>query len=401
MTASPTDDLASAELRIQELIKELSEAREQQAATADILAAISSSPTDPRRVFTEIAASAARLCDAYDATIHQVDGDKLPVVAHHGSISATATFSITREFLIGRAVLERRTIHIADLQTETEEYPLGSNVARRLGFRTILAIPLIRASQAMGVIAIRRTEARPFTDRQIELLKTFADQAVIAIENTRLFEAEQTRTRELSEALEQQTATSEVLKTINSSTGALQPLFQVMLANAMRVCEANFGFMNRYDGDTWKIVATHGGEPAYPEYLQLYGYKRPGRETVVARIARTKETVQVVDLMASRGYMERDPVVVAAVELGGVRTLLGVPMLKEDQLVGAIMLYRQEVRPFNDKQITLVQNFAAQAVIAIENTRLLSELRESLQQQTATADVLKVISRSTFNLQSV
>src|SRR5262249_34659222 len=166
-----------------------------------------------------------------------------------------------------------------------------------------------------------------------------------------------------------------------------------MLANAMRVCEANFGFMNRYDGDTWNIVATHGGEPAYSEYLQQYGYKRPGRETVVARIARTKETVQVVDLMASRGYMERDPVVVAAVELGGVRTLLGVPMLKEDQLVGAIMLYRQEVRPFNDTRITLVQNFAARAVMAIENTRLLTELRESLQQQTATTCSRSLVAR--------
>src|SRR5262245_26443508 len=240
MTASPTDDLASAERRIGELTKELSEAREQQAATSEILRVISSSPTDPRRVFAEIAGSAAHLCDAYDAVIRQVDGEVLRLVAHHGPIPTTPVGPLSRGAAPGRAVLDRQTIHIADLQAETGEYPEGSERARRLGFRATLSVPLIRAGEAIGVIVIRRIEAHPFTDRQIELLKTFADQAVIAIENTRLFEEVQARTRELTESLEQQTATSEVLGVISSSPGELQAVFETMLSNAVRICEAKF-----------------------------------------------------------------------------------------------------------------------------------------------------------------
>src|ERR1700730_6497671 len=176
--------------------------------------------------------------------------------------------------------------------------------------------------------------------------------------------------KHLAEALAQQTAASEVLKVISSSPGELQPVFEAMLANAVRICDAKFGFMNRYDGDNWKIAAVHGAAPAYTEYLQQRGYKRPGPETVVARIARTKQMVHITDLAASRGYAERDAVVVAAVELGGVRTLLGVPMLKEDELIGAILLSRQEVLPFTEKQIELVTNFANQARMSIESVSL-------------------------------
>jgi GAF domain-containing protein len=187
--------------------------------------------------------------------------------------------------------------------------------------------------------------------------------------------------RQASEALEQQAATSEVLRVISSSPGELEPVFEAMLTNAMRVCDAKFGIMQRYDGDAWSIAAAQGAS-AYTEYVQRhFEHTQPGPETISARIARAKQVIQTTDLAASRGYAERDPVVVAAVEVGGVRTILGVPLFKDGKLVGAILLYRQEVQPFTDKQIELVENFAAQAVIAIENTRLLNELRESLQQQ--------------------
>ena len=214
MTASLTDDHASAEHRIRELTKELSEARgdlaearEQQAATGGILWAISNSPTDLQGIFQEIATTAARLCDAYDAGVLQSAGDHLRIVAHHGSITAgppgQTTVPLTRGFLMGRTVLERTILQVTDLQAETEEYPEGSAIARQVGHRTVLGVPLISAGEAIGAIFVRRTEVRPFTDRQIELLKVFADQAAIAIQNTRLFEEVEARTRELTDALEQ------------------------------------------------------------------------------------------------------------------------------------------------------------------------------------------------------
>src|SRR5215475_9345153 len=229
MTASPTDDHASAERRIRELTKDLSEAREQQFATAEILRVFSSSPTDPQRVFTEIATSAARLCDAFDSVIRRVDGDFLLHVAHHGPIPSGGTLPLTRGIPAARAVLDRRTIHIADLQAETDEFPEGSDRARRVGFRTLLSVPLIRAGEAVGVIAIRRTEVRPFTDQQIKLLKTFADQAVIAIENARLFEEVQARTKELQDSLDRQTAISDVLGVISRSPNELQPVLDTIV----------------------------------------------------------------------------------------------------------------------------------------------------------------------------
>jgi two-component system NtrC family sensor kinase len=278
-----------------------------------------------------------------------------------------------------------------------------SESQKRGGFRTMLGVPLLREGAPIGVIALTRSVVRPFTGKQIELVTTFADQAVIAIENVRLFDEVQARTKELTESLEQQTATSEVLHVISSSPGELEPVFGTLLENAVRICEANFGNLFLYEQGSFRVVAMQNPPPAYREQWR--------REPVVltsenqslplARLAETKEVLHVADLTAERGYLERDPRVVALVDSAGLRTMLLVPMLKESDLIGAIVIYRQEIRPFTDKQIELVQSFANQAVIAIENTRLLNELRESLQQQTATADVLKVISRSTFDLKSV
>ena len=219
------------------------------------------------------------------------------------------------------------------------------------------------------------------------LPSTFADQAVIAIENTRLFEAEQQRTRELTESLEQQTATSEVLEVISSSPGDLEPVFAAMLENAVRICDAKFGNIYRWDGELFQLLAAFNTPPAFVE-AHRRSPMRP--ERLRRRMVDTKTAVHVADLAADEDYIEnRERAHVSAVELGGVRTYLTVPMLKENDLVGSLSLYRQEVRPFTGKQIALVQNFAAQAVIAIENAQLLNELRESLQQQTATADVLR------------
>jgi signal transduction histidine kinase/uncharacterized membrane protein len=301
-------------------------------------------------------------------------------------------------------------VHTADLaaqQPYIERSDPAIVAAVDLGrCRTQVSVPLLKENEFIGAITLWRDEVRPFDDKQITLVQDFAAQAVIAIENTRLLNELHQRTADLSESLEQQTATSQVLGVVSSSPGELGPVFNAMLENAVRICEAKFGFMYRYDGDTWEITAVHGAAPAYAEYAQQS--KRPGPQTVVARIARTKQMVHITDLAASRGYAERDPLVVTAVEVGGVRTLLGVPMLKENELIGAITIYRQEVRPFTDKQIALVQNFAAQAVIAIENTRLLNELRqrtddlsEALERQTATSEVLKVISSSPGELEPV
>jgi GAF domain-containing protein len=385
------------------LLNELRESLQQQTATADVLKVISRSTFDLQAVLNTLVESAARLCEADMAAIHRLSGTNYQHAASHGyppdlhDHMTKIRFEPGHGTIAGRTALERNIVHVADIQDDPE-HTLGE-VSRKIGTRTMLGVPLLREGMPIGIIVLIRRTVRPFSDRQIELATTFADQAVIAIENVRLFDEVQARTRDLSEALEQQTATAEVLGVISSSPGELAPVFEAMLSNATRICGAQFGVMFQTEGDAFRAVAVHG-TPAFVEERQRNPILQPHPGTGLGRVVATKQTVQIADVRAEPAY-HNDPDRRGLLALSGARTIIAVPMLKEQQLVGVVALYRQEVQPFTDKQIALVTNFANQAVIAIENARLLNELRESLQQQTATADVLKVISRSTFDLKAV
>jgi GAF domain-containing protein len=294
--------------------------------------------------------------------------------------------------------LEGKAIHIPDVLADPEYTAVGYQKA--FGYRTILGMPLLRDGMTIGVLSLNRDKVNPFTDKQIELATTFADQAVIAIENARLLNELRQRTDDLTESLQQQTATSEVLGVISESPGELKPVFDAVLENATRLCEATFGTLYRYENDAFWVTALRDAPPELAAFHQG-GPVRPSPASTLGRAANSRQPTQVVDITAGPGYLQGDPYVVELTRISGARTILVVPMLKESELVGAIAIYRTEVRPFTDKQIALVQNFAAQAVIAIENARLLNELRESLQQQTATSEVLGVISSSPGELQPV
>ena len=399
---------------VEELRRELAEAREQQAATAAVLKVISGSALNLQRVFDALVESSARLCNAYDAAIFQVVGDRLHLVAHLGQIPFSTAVSqhtqpLIRGLVAGRAVIDRRTIHVIDILAEADEYPESRGFALRTGFRTALGIPLVHAGEAIGVILIRRAEVRPFTERQIGLVNTFADQAVIAIENTRLFEAEQTRTRELAErskelteSLEYQTAISEVLNVISRSPSDLQPVLDVIVETAVRLCQADIADFRLVRDGLYHIAATTLNEPARVKTLRENPIA-PGHSSVVGRVAPERRTVHVPDIHADSEY-DYAP----GPTFPGMRAILGVPLLRDGKVIGAIVLFNSIVKPFTQNQIALVTTFANQALIAIENTRLFEaeqagkrELQESLEHQTATSEVLNVISRSKFDLQPV
>ncbi len=370
---------------------DLAELLEQQTATSEVLRVISSSPGQLEPVFDAMLENAVRICEAHSGTLVLRVDDGFRVVALHG---APAAFSEARSrqpvirfepgHHINRLVQTKGIVHIADLVAEPAAAP---HLAKFAGARTLLSVPMLKDNEVIGAFGIYRQEVRPFTDKQIAVVESFAAQAVIAIENTRLL-------NELRQSLEQQTATAQVLSVISSSPAELDPVFQSMLENATRICEANFGTIYRYDGKLFHTVASRGEPPALVEFRRQRGAFVPVAGQPLDRMLRARAVVQSADDTTQ-------PVMSPAAQLGGARSHLTVPMFKDDDLVGAITLYPREIRPFTEKQVELVQNFAAQAVIAIENTRLLNELRQSLEQQTATSKVLSVISSSPGDLKPV
>ena len=374
------------------LLSELRESLRQQTATADVLKVISGSAFELHTVLNTLVELGIHLCEADAAAIWRPDGDVFKLAALRSLSREFEEFARQHPIAPGRGTvtarvaLEGKIVHIPDVLADPEFKE--NEYIRRGKFRSAVGVPLLRDGETIGVFVLTRTDVRPYTEKQIELVKTFADQAVIAIENTRLL-------NELRESLQQQTATSDVLKVISSSPGELEPVFQAMLANAVRICEAKYGVLFRYRGAEFYSAASVGVPPAYEENLRQRGSFRPEIGAPLGRLLQTKQLVHTADELAELNSPS------PAAKFGGARSLIAVPMFKDNDLVGAIVIYRQEVRPFTDKQIELVKNFAAQAVIAIENTRLLNELRESLQQQTATADVLKVIASSPGELEPV
>ncbi len=396
---------------LQERNRELTEALEQQTATSEILRVISQSPTDLQPVFDTLATNAARLCGAPDVGILLIQDDVMRAVTRVGpfmsSIPPDVAYPITRGSVSGRAMVDRRTVHVIDLAAESdEEYPDGKELQRRFGHHTILAQPLSREGSPLGVIVALRTEVRAFSEPQVALLQTFADQAVIAIENARLFKELEARNRELTETLEQQTATSEILRAISESPTALEPVFDAIVRSASKLCDGQWAIVVRLDGELVRLAAQYNARPGLAGTLEQLFPRRLDRDLATTRAIVDRVPVHIPDA-------EKDPDVAHDAarrqhRLVGARSLFAVPMLREGTPIGAIGVSRAIPGPFASKQIDLLKTFANQAVIAIENVRLFAELQarnreltEALEQQTATGDILRVISSSPTDVQPV
>ena len=370
------------------LLNELRQSLEQQTATSQVLQVISSSPGDLEQVFATILQNATRICEAKFGALYRNEGDGFRAKAMH---NAPPAYEEARAGILHppprtslwRAANTKQAVQIADVRLEQgyiEGDPFVVSAVALGGYRSVLNVPMLHEDELVGVITIFRQEVRPFTEKQISLVKNFAAQAVIAIENARLLSELRQRTADLTKALEQQTATSEVLRVISSSPSELDPVFQTMLTNAARLCEANFGTLTLNENNTFRVVALHNAPKAFAELRRLQATVHFGPKHPLARQIATKQVLHIADVRTEAVYIEGDPSFAQFVDIAGPRTLLNVPMLKDNEVIGTIGIYRKEVRPFSDKHIELLQNFAAQAVIAIENARLLKELRERTEQ---------------------
>ncbi|MBI3374583.1 MAG: GAF domain-containing protein [Betaproteobacteria bacterium] len=385
------------------LFNETKEALERQTATAEILKVIARSPSDVQPVFDAIAASAMRLIGGSSATVARVVGDMLHLAAttatsEAGSDAMRSMFPRplgTPGLLLGTVARSGKPAYRSDSESDPEVPPEVKELARARGYRSTLAVPMLREGVTIGTIGVARPEPGPFTDHQINLLETFADQAVIAIENVRLF-------NETKEALERQTASAEILKVISSSSTDLTPVFDCILEHATRLCDAHLGVLyGSHDGEKYQTLAQRGASDELAKHLMGRGPFVPAANSALRKMIEERQSAQFADYKDTAAYRERAPNIVALVDLGGVRSFVVVPMLKEGRVMGGIAIYRREVRPFSEKQVDLVRSFAAQAVIAIENVRLFNETKQALERQTATAEILKVISSSPTDTQPV
>jgi two-component system NtrC family sensor kinase len=382
------------------LRRERDEALEQLAATSEVLKVISTTPSELESVLDMVGENAARLCEANNAVIFRQEGDVLRQVASYGGIPTTSHpkegLPVNRGRVTSRAVCERRTIHVHDLAAEVDEYPEGSSEARRDGHRTTLATPLLREGVPIGAILIRRMKVRPFSEKQIALLETFAAQAVIAIENTRLLNELRQRTADLTESLEQQTATSEVLRVISSSPTDAQPVFNMIAESAWRLCEAQYCFVYRFDGQLLDFIAHHGLTPDVLEMNQRAYPLPPSRKSAAARAVLERKVVQIPDVNADPEFA-----LGAMASVGGFGSVVGVPILRDGAPIGSIAMTRVQTGLLPERQIELLKTFADQAVIAIENARLFKqlqtrthELAQSVKELQALGEVTRAVNSS-------